>query len=604
MTLPFRRRHHDAEDTHDRARALTSRGFLEPLDANEESWLVHHREACAECRLEHDAFAADRELLRSLRDKPIEPPRDLWARTAAALDREAGRRPLASTGSGERGRPEWPSWRRIPLGAAAGALILLVVLGSAILPSLVPPGVQPSAVAVVPSTEPGVTPIPIPDAAVISGMRSNADGSWEFFKTDVDAVCPKTRPECAPPPREQQGSKVNLNGAEPSTVTLSPDNHQLVFASEVGTAGEGKIYVVPVLSTAPPSQPPETPSVSSPGTPVPPSEPPGSAEPTPVATPVGAIEIASGVTIVGEVAYSPDGQWLAFSAAPKDGSTGPDLYLYSIGSGTAFPVTEDHQTYFSAWLGGKVLASHVLVPSDEPTSPGNPKASSGPGPSDGGGQGNGQGQPIEAHAASFILDPATLARTELSQADVWMPVVDPYSRFVAYWSGTLRSTDRVTWQLGVGQLVLDSWSSGETAAPGASAAPASVAPAASDVPVVGPVGHASPIVAGNVAAFRAKFDPEGIRLAVWVGENPGGDANAVGRLHLAVIDPATGTIEATEPLSGEPALRRFSLDVNRLAWVSPPGQDGQESSLRVLGWDGDTFGAIQSEPAPDLFILR
>ena len=187
-----------------------------------------------------------------------------------------------------------------------------------------------------------------------------------------------------------------------------------------------------------------------------------------------------------------------------------------------------------------------------------------------------------------------------------MPVVDLSARFVAYWSGTLKSSDGVTWQPGDGRLVLDGWASGEAAAPSASAAAPPIAPAASGVPVVGPAGHASPIVAGHVADFRAKFDPEGIRLAVWVGENPGegGDANAVGRLHLVLIDPTTGTIKAGEPLPGEPALRRFSLDLNRLAWVSPPGQDGQESSLKVLGWDGDTFGEIQSEPAPDLFILR
>ena len=57
-------------------------------------------------------------------------------------------------------------------------------------------------------------------------------------------------------------------------------------------------------------------------------------------------------------------------------------------------------------------------------------------------------------------------------------------------------------------------------------------------------------------------------------------------------------------LPGTPALRRFSIDVNRLAWISPPGQNGQESSMQVLGWDGDSFGEIHTEPAQDLLILR
>jgi len=179
-------------------------------------------------------------------------------------------------------------------------------------------------------------------------------------------------------------------------------------------------------------------------------------------------------------------------------------------------------------------------------------------------------------------------------------VVDPTNRFVAYWSGLLRSTDGVTWELGAGQLVLDAWSTGT--GPGASgAAGATVDPRATAAPAVGPTGRSASLVTGQVADFRVKFDPEGIRLAVWVGEQRG---ESVGRLRLAVIDPATGTITAAEPLPGAPALRRFSIDVNRLAWVSPPGQDGQESSLQVLGWTGNDFGEIQTEPAQNLLILR
>src|SRR5204862_835974 len=122
-------------------------------------------------------------------------------------------------------------------------------------------------------------------------------------------------------------------------------------------------------------QPPSSPTTS-PGGSQPPSEPPRSLEPTPAATPFGQIEIASGVTVVGEVAYSPDSQWLAFSAAPKDGSTGPDLYVYAAGSPAAVAVTSDHHTYFSAWLGNKVLASHITA-EEQPRASG-PDASGGP----------------------------------------------------------------------------------------------------------------------------------------------------------------------------------------------------------------------------------
>jgi len=431
-------------------------------------------------------------------------------------------------------------------------------------------------------------------------LRPGANGTFDFVYTDVDAVCPHARPECVPPPAEHEGSNVNLLGAKASTVTLSPNSNQVVYEAEddVATGGH-KILIVPVAETGEASPPPETPGTRpSAGASAEPSPPRGSAEPTPIATPQGQIEIASGVTIVGDVGYSPDGKWLAFSAAPKDGSTGPDLYIYAVGgSAVAAPVTTDHQTYFSAWLGGSVLASRIAVVGDGSQSPGNPKSSDAPGPSGQGSNGQGNGKPLEGRASSFLFDPATGATADLGQPGIWMPVVDPKNRFVAYWSGSLRSRDGVAWQLGEGQLVLDRWlAEGAPADATAAASAASTSP-----PGPGPAGDPAPIVTSHVEDFVAKFDPDGIRLAVWVSEN----AKATdGRLHLVVIDPSTGAIGKDEPLPGEPALRRFSIGENRLAWVSPSGQDGKESSLQVLGWSGDTFGQIESEPSADVLILR
>jgi hypothetical protein len=608
MTLPFRRRHNDAETSHDRARALSSRRLLESLDADEEAWLGHHLETCPECQTENEGFAADQALLRSLRGEPIEPPRDLWARTSAALDAAAGNRGTLSSERKQQGRPgggganRW--WRSMPAGMAAAAAVVLVVVGSAVLPGLVGRGPQATEQTAVFSAVPGPTAITV-DTAAIPAARVRADGSIDLFFTDVKEVCPISRPECVPAPSQHQGSTVDLQGAKASTVTLSPNNDRLVFESASGPSSEGKIYVVPVGPAGQPSQPPATPPASASSGSNPPSEPPMSGGPTPEPTPAGQMEILSGVTVVGEVAYSPDGHWLAFSAAPKDGSTGPDLYLYAVGSTAAVAVTSDHQTYFSAWLGNQVLASHIAVPEGGPGTSGNPSASKGPDASGNGnnGQGNhGQGQAIEGHASSFVFDPATNARTELVQPDVWMPVVDAHSRFVAYWQGTLRSKDGVTWQLGDGQVVLDGWNAGASTAPGASAeAPADTDASASPEPAIGPAGRETPLVGGHVEDFRAKFDPEGIRLAVWVSERVG---ETDGRLHLLVIDPTTGALRPDEPLPGVPALRRFSIAQNRLAWVSPSGQDGHESALQVLGWDGDAFGQIHAEQDANLLILR
>jgi WD40-like Beta Propeller Repeat len=585
MTLPFRRRHNDAEATHDRARALSSRRLLEPLDTDEDAWLQRHLAACAECRREDDAFAADRELLRSLRDTPIEPPRDLWAKTAAALDVASSRRP-----GSDAARPSF--WRTVPRGAAAGLAVLVVVLGTVLLPGILPSGPGPVAVG---SAGPGGTPITVA-AAPIQVLRHRADNTFDFVSTDVDAVCPHARPECVPPPAEHETSSLSSLGVKASTVTLSPNSDQVVFES--GAATEGKIVVQPVATT-PEATAPASPAGESSA----PSIPPGSAGPTPAATPAGQIEIASGVTIVGAVAYSSDGKWLAFSAAPKDGSAGPDLYIYATGGKAAKAVTSDHQSYFSTWIGSRVLASRITPADVQAPGTGNTKESGAPGASGKGnngqnnGQGNGQGKAIEGRATSFLFDPGAGTSSDLRQGDVWMPVVDPKGRFVAYWSGSMRSTDGVTWQLGDGQLVLDGWVGTETA-PEPSAP--SQAPGAS-APANGPAGHPMPIVTTEVQDFVAKFDPDGIRLAVWVSESADGTD---GRLHLMVIDPSTGTIAAQQPLPGEPALRRFSIGANRLAWVSPPGQDGHESTLQVLGWSGNTFGQIESEPGADLLILQ
>jgi hypothetical protein len=57
-------------------------------------------------------------------------------------------------------------------------------------------------------------------------------------------------------------------------------------------------------------------------------------------------------------------------------------------------------------------------------------------------------------------------------------------------------------------------------------------------------------------------------------------------------------------LPGVPALRRVSIDTGRLAWVSPSGQDGQESSVQVLGWSGDEFGEMRGLPGKQMYLVR
>lgn len=617
MTLPFRRRYNDSEAGHDRARTLMSDGLLVTLEPDDAAWLSRHLDGCAECGRDWKAFRADRKLLRTLRDQPPEPPRDLWARTSAALDREAQRRgsPAASRDGREPGHRG--GWRALPLGATASIVVLAVLVGSQLIPrSQVTQSTAPGTnVAVVPTAAP--TGLDLPPADPVAIFRETANGSWELVYKDVREVCPKSNKSCVPKPSNDGDAQPIDLGERPSNITLSPTDPQLAIASDSKDGNPGRVLVVPV------AEPGESPAPIV-------TEPPSSGETagpsaTPAPTPPGAIEIATGVTVVGDVAYSEDGRWLAFSAEPADGSTGPDLYLWTVGQQVATAVTSDHQTYFSSWHDGAVLASRVEIPG-EPAAPDaspSPDATSKPGKGNQGGGNQSGAKPrasavpptaapaatfgvpgtssgpggsappsnVQGRPISFLLDPESLERTDLTRGDVWLPVLDPSGRFVVYWSGTLLSDDGSTWALGAGELVLDRWSTGH--APGATADP-SPAP-----PIVGPSGEQVIIVPGPKATFEAGFDPDGARLAIWVGEALDEE---VGRLNLLVLDPATGVVQRGSPLQSEAALRRFAIDDGRLAWVTPRGQDGRASIVQVLGWKGDEFGEIETEPGSDLYL--
>jgi hypothetical protein len=595
MTLPFRRRHHDDESAHDRARAIVAAGLFESVDAQDAAWLDVHLAGCAECVQEREAYLADHQLLQALRQSDITPPRDLWARTSAALDAERRRDRTFERFVGT------PAQRRrtIPLGVLSGVLVALVVVATSLVPRppstalATPPGSSVSGTA----SAPGPTQI-IVTADSVGWIQANPDGTYSLISADVDEVCPPERSGCAPLQNESP-SPLNL-GAQPQALVLSPGHDQLaVVGSDANQAGS--VFIVTVPQSQPTSPPPTLPTTSNPAT-----EPPASnaASPGVSVEPSAGIghAIVTGVSVVGAAAYSADGAWFAFSARPLVGDQGPDLYVWHVGDDQARKVSDNGSTYFSGWLGNRILASGVLeVVTNAPlTGPStNPSAGS---------------VPPEEHPFSFLLDPATGERLDFATPDVWLPTVDPTGRFVVYWSGTIVSGDggpgrrvgqEADWRLATGHLVVDGWTepvdkpaaSGE---PSASKLPTS-SPAETATPV-GPAGHPVELVPGPIAGFDAQFDPTGSRLGVWVADSA--DAK-VGLLRLVVLDPLTGTInDAVQPLPGEPALRGYSIETGRLAWVSPPGQDGQQSSVRVLAWNGDDFGQIRTIAGDQVVIVR
>ncbi|MEZ0240487.1 MAG: hypothetical protein ACAH65_06785 [Chloroflexota bacterium] len=667
MTLPFRRRHHDDEGPHDRARALVGFEMLEPLADGDAEWLAGHLAECPECRVDRDAYLANRALLRALRDAPPEPPRDLWARTAAALEREQSKRTRRTRPAPLPGgpRPRNPFGRRAPLGVLSGALAVLLLVAT----SLVPGGpFRPG------ETGRGAVATPLAVAADrLSWVQGREDGLYQLMFAEVEQVCPDSRAGCAPLP---DASRSDITFAvAPQSVVFSPSQHQLVVVSGgIGVdAGTVLVVAVPTLVHVPspsPASPADSAAAADSGaTPSETASVPQTLAPS--APPPQAI--ATGVTVVGDAAYSPDGTWFAFSARPLGAATGADLYLWKVGDATALPVTVDGATYFSGWFDGQLVASRLSATAPEEAGPAadataaTAPAEGSPAPSP---------RPEELHPSSFLVDPTTLMTTDLAGPDIWLPAIDPTGRFVAYWSGTVvLDPTGAGWRPATGRLVLDGWSeplgeplasaiptladtgspqpapsageAGPAASPAAAASdsaptepspadatsspdttvaptepppaspstgtpPSTEAPPASSAeptsaepssqPSSQPAGDPQALVVGPIADFQMTFDPTGTRLAIWIADvsDP-----TVGTLQLIVLDPTAGNIDPSlTPLPGVRAMRGFSIDQGRLAWVSPSGQDGAESSVHVLAWSTDTFGEVQTIPASRLFIVR
>ena len=76
---------------HGRARELAAARLDEAIPAAEAGWLEDHLAACPDCSAVAAEYDDQRSALRSLRLDTPEPPRDLWARTSAALESEGAR---------------------------------------------------------------------------------------------------------------------------------------------------------------------------------------------------------------------------------------------------------------------------------------------------------------------------------------------------------------------------------------------------------------------------------------------------------------------------------------------------------------------------------
>jgi hypothetical protein len=589
----LRRRVGQSATTHDRARSLAATRVDFPLDPIEAAWLEAHLGSCEACRSVAVAYDADRLALRAMRERQPVPPRDLWARTSAAIERES-----ASRGGSRRAGS--PRRRSIPLGAVSGVAVIAVVIGASVMsggfitgPGTAPAGSTPP-IAVAPTSKiPGATPMAV-GAGSVEWLGTSSSGGLAYSSTKIDKVCPADRqPDCEPV-NDRDSKQVDL-AIRPKSISQSPVNEQAVV---VGTdaAGSDSVVVMTLPTPRPTSTPKPTPSPTPPATETPtltpePTETPAASEsatvpasgeptpsesastepstapsasvevtpePTPILTPEPTVSqnlaIVSGVKVVGQsAAYSPDGAWFAFTARPSDGSAGPDIYVWRVGDQAAHVVTDDHASVFASWAGDRLIGSRIAA-----------------------GAAGGA-----VTAKSFFIDPASGNETAID-GDAWRPSVDPKEHWAVTWDGTVKvGRDGMTPIAAEGSLVLRG----------------------RDRSGVDTNGKPADVVAGGpFAEFDVRWDETGTWLAVWLAD---ASDPAIGRLSLLQLDPVTGELDRPHGAPRDTrALPGFSIANGRLAWATPPGQDGEGSRVQVVAWTDDAVGAVESGPVENVVVIH
>ena len=615
---------------------LAAAGLDGLLGPAEQTRLVAHLARCDVCRARVVGYEDDRLALRKLRAGTPEPPRDLWARTSAELDRAwRGARPAAHPTTGAR---RWIPIRstRGAYAAALAALVILAVVGSGVVPGLVGPGASFVATATPLAVEPGVI-----------AYVSTRDGEVGVYMGRIDSVCPEAfQANCQPIDSDVTKVASFARGFVPQQLSVSPDGRQ---AAVVGTSATGgAVYAVrfPELAEATPHP---TGSAGPLGEPT--ATPSGTAKPTapgetvgPTVTVVPSLDgkpeaIIDHVIVVGEPpAYSADGTMLAFSAMPVDGSAGPDIYVWRIEDQAMDRLTHDADSIFASWAGTAVVGSR-------------------------GKRAEGTGADGTATPESFVLDPATGKERPLARA-AWRPIVDPTGRSVIFWDGTLETaSEGRLWQERHGGLYLAPWSvfdptapaietpppttaptptaettptatpqpTSATRSPGASAAGSaesagspptevstepptstpsarptatateSKAPAGSPKPSVNPAQPVSLFAerdydADPIVSWEARWSPDGESFGAWIGNGRSGSRPEAGSLTVGGVDRESGRIDPERyQLKEAPAVRGFALGDHRIAWATLAGSEGK-SEVRVLVWTDTGRGLVRTTP--------
>jgi hypothetical protein len=556
---------------------------LEPQDAE---WLDGHLNACPDCRAIADEYIEIHTELRSL--AMPEPPRDLWARTAAALDvveAASGKRALGRTGGRQVSRSPL-------IGTTVAVGLVLVVTAVSVMSQS--PIVNPGPV----STAPGVIAVASTSASLASGApraplavvdgtsywMSGSDGVYEIkggttqcttgsagctvgsetgqtlgsISSDsvvLAVIAPQakqaavwTADKIAILPLGAQSQTVALDLLTPRpTVAATPTPSATPTATTVPTQSASATPLPSAAESAAPSPSPTaaaTPTIA----PSPSPSPSPTAAPTPTIAPAGSesVAILSGYQIVGrDPEFSADGTMVAFAARPVDHSTGPDVFFWQSGQEQAQRVTHSGAGLFAGWFGKQLLISEIS------------SARASGGAADPAAIPSAALLPTTAGAAdtfgasSFLFDPATATYQRIRRA-MLLPAVDPTGRFVVYWAGTVQF-DPVSglWQPGSGELYFDAWSDLmlETVSlgPDAGPTPGPSAAATTATPTPSAVGSPSP---GETATSSSSTAQAG--LSATTEPSPLATSQAIAPPASATPSPAPQSLPRLLPVASSP----------------------------------------------------
>ncbi len=186
-----------------------------------------------------------------------EPPRDLWARTAAAIEHESGSRQRSDVGTQRRRS-------RLPLGALSGIAVIAVVVGVSTLsqsmssmPSLEPdqePGQRSTTGGDGNSEFSGADPTPFAvGAGEVEYLMREADGLLAVNKVPIDEVCPAEGTAGCPALRDAASQHLAL-AESPRTIIRSPgDRNAIVVANDAEHGDQLFVVALPASAGASPS---------------------------------------------------------------------------------------------------------------------------------------------------------------------------------------------------------------------------------------------------------------------------------------------------------------------------------------------------------------